>query len=309
MKATRLHDYGDADQFVYEDAPDPTPGPGEVVVEVAAVSLNPLDVTVRSGAFAAFMPISFPATLGWDISGTVHAVGTGVTDLKIGDRVMGLLDASRGGGYAERVVTEANRLVLVPDGLDLDQAAALPMVGLTGRLAVDHYLKPAPGQTVLVTGALGGVGRMAIHAAKRAGARVIAGVRARQRDEAAALGVADVVAIDDPADLARLAPYDGAIATVGGALAEGLLQHIRRGGVLVVVTPPPPTAPEDGRVRVEMFLVFTVADPTMLRELAEEMARGELVLPIARKLPLSEAGQAHRLMETGGVGGKILLVG
>src|SRR5450631_4243324 len=184
MKAVLLHGYGDVNQLFYEDAPMPEPGSGEVLVKTIAISLNPIDWKVRSGAMKNMMPLEFPAIPGRDLSGEVVALGEGVAGLKVGERVFGLVNHA----YAEYVVCKASDLARLPDNLDAVEAAALPLVLLTGSQVIERGVRPRSGETVLVLGTIGGVGRTAVHVARSHGAHVIAGVRASQKAEAKDLG-------------------------------------------------------------------------------------------------------------------------
>jgi NADPH:quinone reductase-like Zn-dependent oxidoreductase len=300
MKAVVLKEYGGVEQLELRDLPEPKPGPGQVRVKVAAASLNPIDWKLRSGAARALMPLELPAVLGRDVAGEVLEVGAGVTDFRPGDRVLGLVM----GGYAEQVVSGAAAFAHVPGGMDLHQAAALPLVVLTGAQLIEDAVRAARGDTVLVTGALGGVGRAAVHVAKKRGARVLAGVRASQRTEAGRLGADQVVALDDEAELGRLPLLDAIADTVGGEIVAKLLPHLRPGGTLGSVVGEPPAA--KGRpVVVRAFMAHP--DAKRLGELAADVARGELAIPIARRFPLAQAAEAQRVAERGGAGGKVLL--
>jgi len=155
MKAVVLHEYGGPEKLKVEDVPDPVAGPGEVLVRVAASSVNPIDFKLRGGSYREYFPLQLPAILGRDISGTVRAIGSGVTGFAPGDRVMALGDKA----YAELAVVKAEDLAHVPEGLDLVEAAALPLVTLTGEQLISRGVNIQRGQTVLVTGAIGGVGR------------------------------------------------------------------------------------------------------------------------------------------------------
>jgi NADPH:quinone reductase-like Zn-dependent oxidoreductase len=280
--------------------PDPRPGAGEVKVKVAAAGLNPVDWKLRSGALQGMMPLQLPAVLGRDVSGTVLEVGPGVTRFKPGDKVLGLVN----GGYAEQVVASEQAFAALPAGLDLRDAAALPLVTLTGAQLIEEATRPGKGERVLVTGAVGGVGRAAVHAAKKLGARVIAGVRAKQRDEAQRLGAEQVVALDDDAAIAGLPQLDAVADTVGGETIAKLIPRIRKGGALGSVVGEPAAA--KGRdLRVRAFMARP--DPTRLRALAEDAARGELTVPVEKRFPLEKAREAQKLAEQSGVG-KILLV-
>src|SRR5437762_915619 len=212
MKALVLTGYGDVDKLELRDLPDPKAGAGQVRVRAAASSINPIDWKLLSGAMQAWMPLQLPAILGRDVSGEVIEAGAGVTAFKPGDKVLGRVDQA----FAGQVVAPADAFALLPPGLDLRDAAALPLVGLTGAQLIEEAVKPGKGDLVLVTGALGGVGRVAIHAAKKLGARTIAGVRKKQTAAAAELAASEVIAIDDDAQIARLPQLDAIADTVGG---------------------------------------------------------------------------------------------
>src|SRR5579863_1467154 len=200
MKAVVLHQYGGPEQLRYEDTERPDYGDNEVLVRVRATSVNPIDFKLRSGAAKARMPLEFPAILGRDLSGEVEETGRNVTGIPKGMRVMALAN----GTYAEYTVAKADVLAPIPDALTFEQAAALPLVTLTGTQLIERAIKPAAGQTVLVTGALGGVGRTAVHVARKHGVRVLAGVRSSEREEAEKLAVDGVIAIDDEKQIAGL---------------------------------------------------------------------------------------------------------
>src|SRR5208282_5452361 len=175
MKAVVVHQYGGPEVLKFEEYPDPVAGPGEVLVRVAAASVNPIDLKRRAGLTKDFYPINFPGLMGVDVSGTVVKVGPGVVDFAEGDQVFAMADNT----YAELCVVKAAILAKVPKGLDLIEAAALPLVTTTGnQLATAIGIKA--GQTVLVAGAAGNVGRSAVFTAKQLGATVIAGVLAKQ---------------------------------------------------------------------------------------------------------------------------------
>ena len=301
MKAVVLHEYGAPNKLIYEDFPDPVAGEGQVLVRVAASSVNPIDLKLRSGAMKAFWPLELPTILGRDISGTVREVGAGVSGFKPGDKVMAVGDRA----YAELAVVAAKDLAFVPEKLDLVKAAALPLVTLTGEQLISRGTKIQSGQTVLVTGAVGNVGRSAVWTAKKAGAVVIAGVKKGQVKDAAALGANQVLALDDDAALERLGFIDAVANTVGGETAEKLLGKVKQGGVFASVVGPPGNAKMHPTVRIEV--VKSSPDARTLRTLAEDVVAGRLVIPIDRMVPLADAAAAHAAAEKGGIG-KILLL-
>lgn len=302
MKAVRLYEYGEPGNLKYEtDVPEPILSADLVLIAVAATSVNPIDWKVRSGARQKDFPLSLPTILGRDVSGVVRAVGSNIRTFKAGDLVLATADAT----YAEFVVIEGSILTHLPDGLDLIDAAAIPLVVLTGDQLVRRAARVQKGQTVLVGGALGSVGRAAVHSAKKLGARVIAGVRASQLDDAASLGASAMVAIDDDAAIAQLESVDCVADTVGGATALKLFSKVKNGGQFGYASVLPDGAAATNP-SVEITRVFARPDASKVREFADDIRDGKFVLPISRRLPLSEAAYAHELMQKGGAG-KIVL--
>jgi NADPH:quinone reductase-like Zn-dependent oxidoreductase len=206
--------------------------------------------------------------------------------------------------YAELCVVKATGLAKVPKGLDLIQAAALPLVTTTGNQLMSATEIKA-GQTVLVVGAAGNVGRSAVFTAKARGATVIAGILTRQLDEAKTVGADQVVATDDDTAIANLPPLDAVADTVGGKIAEKLIAKVKQGGLYASVVEVPQNAAKYPSVKV--VHVFSQFDRKTLEFMAEAVRDGKLVIPISQKLPLSEAAQAQATAEKG-VSGKILLV-
>jgi len=273
-----------------------------VLVRVAAASINPIDWKIRSGAAKERFPVEFPAILGRDVSGTVRSVGAKVEGFAPGDKVMALAWKT----YAELCVVNAADLVRVPEGLDLIDAAAVPLVTMTGEQLIRLGTNIQKGQAVLVTGALGNVGRSAVFTAKQAGATVFAGVRKNQKEQAKELGADEVIALDDEADIARLGFLDAVADTVNGETAQKLIGKVKPGGVYGSVVGPPANAKMHPTVRVQP--IMAKPDAAKLRWLAEQVAAGKLRIPIDRMVPLEEAAKAHAAAEKGGVNGKILLL-
>ena len=301
MNAVVLHEYGGPDKLKYESYPDPVAGKGEVLVRVTASSVNPIDYKMRSGEAKERFPLVLPAIIGRDISGIVREVGEGVSGFAPGNRVMALTEKA----YAELVVVKATDLAHVPEHLDLVEAAALPLVTLTGEQLITRGTKIQSGQTVLVTGAVGGVGRSAVWTAKKAGAIVIAGVRKSQLKDAATLGADMVLPLDDATAMEKLGFVDAVADTVGGETAAKLLGKVKQGGVFASVLGPPAYANMHPTIKIEP--VRAAPDAKMLQTIAEDVVAGKLKIPIDRMVSLSEAGKAHAAAEKGGIG-KILLL-
>ena len=301
MRAVRIYQYGGPDVLRYEDdVPEPAIGPDVVLIEAVATSVNPIDWKVRSGARQKDFPLTMPAILGRDVSGVVTAVGSEVRSFEPGDRVIALADAT----YAQVVAVPTALVAHLPDGVDPIDAAAIPLVSLTGDQLVRVATQATAGQTIFVSGALGSVGRAAVHSAKKLGATVIAGVRTRQLGEAQSLGAHAAVALDDEDALARLDAVDGVADTVGGEVAAKLLGKVRAGGRFGYAS----VLPDDAAraASVEVSRVFARPDASKLREFADDIRDGTFVLPISRRMPLHDAAAAHALLEKGG-GGKIVL--
>ncbi|MEV4107626.1 zinc-binding dehydrogenase [Nonomuraea sp. NPDC049695] len=288
MRAARIHEYGG--EIRYDRIPTPRPGPGEVLIEVAAASFNPSEVGLRAGLLRDVLHVELPHTLGSDVSGTVVETGRGVTDLAPGDRVFGLV----GGVAAEYAAVPASVLARAPESVPLAHAAAVPVAGLTAWQAVHEHARVTRGQRVLINGAGGGVGMFAVQLAKLAGATVFATASPRSAAAVKWYGADEVIdytttplpgGMDVVLNLAALPAKDAA------ALA-GL------GRTVVTIATP-----------IEGGTHFVARnDPAQLAELAALIDRGELDVEIAESLPLAELGKVHRRAEEGDTRGKIILL-
>jgi NADPH:quinone reductase-like Zn-dependent oxidoreductase len=301
MKAVLLRGYGDVSQLSYEDVPEPLAAAGEVLVKTIAVSINPIDWKLRRGDLKEMMPLEFPTILGRDLSGEVVALGEGVEGLKVGERVFGLVNRS----YAEYVLCKPVDLARTPENLDGIDAAALPLVLLTGSQVIEVGVRPRPGEIILITGAIGGVGRTAVHVAKQHGAHVIAGVRSSQRAEAEGLGADRVIALDDEKEIAALPELDAVADMVGHETIDRILLRIKKNGVLATVLGAPPSA--EGR-DLRVVSIWAQPDSVRLEELGREVARGLFSIPISKRFELSQIREAQQLAEKGGIGKIVLIV-
>lgn len=302
MKAIVIHKYGGPEELKFEDYADPFPGPGEVLVRVAATSINPFDMMRRSGAAKDFAPIKFPGIVGVDLSGTVVNVGPGVQGFSAGDHVFGMADQT----YAELCVAKASSLARIPAGLDVVDAAALPLVTTTGNQLISVGTGIQSGETVLVTGAVCNVGRSAVFTAKDRGAIVIAGVLRRQVQDAARLGADRIVATDDEKSMASLPELDAVADTVNGKIAETLIGKVKGAGVFATVLGVPKNAKDYPSVKV--VPVYATPDAKILLYMAQAVKGEKLRIPIGRKLPLRDAEQEHAALAKGSSGKSLLVV-
>lgn len=302
MNAVVLHEYGGPEKLRFEsDFSDPTVKGDTVLIAAVATSVNPIDWKIRSGARQKDFPLTFPAIIGRDVSGVVRAAGANVRHFEIGQRVLALSNAT----YAELVAVRDSEATHLPDGVDLVDAAAIPLVSLTGDQLVRRVIGLQKGQLILITGAVGSVGRAAVHTAKKIGAKVIAGVRKSQLEQARGLGVDGVVPIDDNEAITKLTALDTVADTVGGEVAAKLLAKVRPGGSFGYASVlPEGAAASNPHVRIAR--VFAQPDPSKVREFADDFRDGKFTLPIGRRLPLRDAAEAHLIAEKGGVG-KIIL--
>ncbi|WP_109506861.1 NADP-dependent oxidoreductase [Nocardioides speluncae] len=297
MRAIVIRTPGGPEALELVDLPTPEPGPGEVRIAVAAAAVNPVDISVRDGIFHQLGFITQPehVGLGWDVAGTIAAVGADVP-FRVGDRVaamVGGVDRSFG-PYAEELVLPATEVASLPDGLDLVEAATVPLNTLTATQALD-LLGDAEGRTLLVTGAAGAVGGYAVQLAAERGWQVTG--LARPSDEAFVRerGAAFASEIDGSFD-AVLDP---------ASLVEPAIAAVRDGGVYIGVLPAmKPTTDRD----VTIDAVQVQVDAATLAGLLARTAAGELPARVHSTLPLDQAADAHRLLSKGGVRGRIVLV-
>jgi NADPH:quinone reductase-like Zn-dependent oxidoreductase len=300
MKASVIHEYGGPEILKYEDYPDPVLQPGEVLVRVAAAGVNPVDALERSGETKQWRPIQFPGVLGWDLSGTVEKLGPGANGFSVGDQVLAWAYHT----YAERCAVKAELLAKVPRDMNLVDAAALPLVTMTGSQLI-FAADVKAGQTVLVSGAAGGVGRSAVFAAKDRDAVVIAGLRKNQLDGAKNVGADQIIALDDPASFGELQQVDIVANTVRGKTAEDLLAKVKPGGTFASVTGVPSNVGHYPRVRAIAFV--SKQDTKNLEYTVGAVRAGKLTITIGTRLPLRKAAEAHLALAKGGAG-KILLL-
>lgn len=306
IKAVRIHAYGGPEQLVYEDTPKPEPAADELLVRVHAAAINPVDWKIRRGYLQEFIPYELPLILGWDVSGVVEAVGSAVTDFKVGDEIYSRPDLTRNGAYAEYMVLRASEAAHKPRSLDHTHAAAVPLAVLTAWASLFDAGGLEAGQKVLIHAAAGGVGTFAVQLAKWKGAHVIGTASGRNRDFLQELGVNEFIDYTSTKfeDVAR--DVDVVFDTVGGETQERSWQVLKPGGILVsVISPPAQEAADQHGVR--QAYVFIDPNAARLAEVAGLIDEGKIQPIVENVLPLSEVRQAHELSESGHTRGKIVL--
>ncbi|MFJ3163999.1 NADP-dependent oxidoreductase [Streptomyces kanasensis] len=305
MKAISYRRYGGPEVLEFGERPDPKVGPDDVLVRVRAAAVNPVDWKCQAGYLDRALDAVFPVVPGWDVSGVVVQPGVSVPEFDVGDEVMGYVreDVLCHGTFAEYVAAPVRTLARKPRALGFEEAAALPLVGLTAYQALRRTLRVRAGETVLVHAAGGGVGAMAVQIARHLGARVIGGVREGGADGVRELGAEPVEYGDGFARRVRaLAPQrvDAVLDTVGGEVLRTSPNLLAPEGRLASIT--------DGDVvtlgGTYMFVRPDAADLAALADLVDE---GALTVRVARTYPLEEAARAQRAAMAGGLGGKVVV--
>jgi NADPH:quinone reductase-like Zn-dependent oxidoreductase len=308
MKAVQVHNYGGPEVLRFEDAPRPTPGSGELLVKVYAASVNALDWRARAGYVKQVFPLPLPYIPGWDVSGVVEAIGPRVTQFKKGDEVYAVPDGARSGKgtYAEYVVVKETEAALKPKSIDHIHAAALPVAAVTAWQALFDQGGLSKGQKVLIHGAAGGVGSVAVQLAKWKGAHITGTASGRNQGLLRELGV------DEPIDYEKT-PFedvvhdmDVVLDTLGGDTQKRSWKVLKKGGILVSIVAPPPA---EEAVKLGVRSTFSAGHPSsaLLSEIAKLVDAGKLKPVVETVLPLSDARRAHELNETGHARGKTVL--
>lgn len=308
MKAVLFHEVGGPEVLRMEEIETPTPGAGEVVLRVAASAFNAADNGMRAGFLP--IPIRLPHVPGYDVSGTIDAVGSGVEGITVGDAVIAFLPMERDGAAAEYVLAPADAVVPAPTSIPLADAAGLPSVALTAWQALFDHGRLESGQRLLIVGAGGVVGKYAIQLAKRAGAHVIATASARSIDAVRAAGADQIIdhtttdvlgALDAPVDvLLNLAPIDPDV-------FAGYVAAVRDGGAVVSTTAFMETPGDESRgVRAET--VFVLPNRDRLAQLVALVDGGALTVEVTRRIPLAALPELHAEASAGRISGKVVVL-
>ena len=303
MKAAYFMKNGGPEVMQYGDVPDPVAGPGQVLVDVHAASVNGADWKVRTGAYR---PITrFPYVMGRDFSGVVSALGAGVTDLKVGDPVFGVVEQVDDGCYAEKVAIKAAIVAKKPDSLSHVETAAVALIGLTALVSVEDTLKLKSGETILIQGGAGGVAGFAVQVAKHIGARVITTASAANHEYLRKLGADQIIDYTKQDFTKVVSGVDAVFDTVGDDTVKGSFAVLRPGGRAAFIGSGP-TAPASPRSDAVSLRPKVGRDRAHLERIAALVTAGAVRVPEIKVYSLREAAEAHRVSEGRHLRGKLV---
>lgn len=315
MKAAFYATHGAPEVLQIGELPIPVPGDDQVLVQVAAAGVNPIDRRLRGGELQEYITRTFPVIPGWDLAGRIVATGKNVSDWKVGDDVLGLAFSwsVQHGTYAEYAPIDASAIAAKPAEMSFIEAAALPLVSLTAWQALAEYANLQPGQTVLIQAGAGGLGSVAIPMAKRLGAIVYTTARQRNFDYVRNLGADHVIdySASDYEQVLRAQEPDGLDvileSLLGDGIAEAAIRLVKTGGVIAFMNNEPPDLPEIAARRIKTAFLHHRPDGGMLAELVALFARGTFPIPRIQVLALDAAREAHQRSESGQTQGKLVL--
>ncbi len=302
MKAAFIERFGGPEVMQYGDLPDPVAGPGQIVVDVAAASVNGADWKVRAGQYS---DAKFPLVLGRDFSGSVATLGAGVDDLKVGDAVFGVLEAGREGTYAEKIAITAAIVAKKPGELSHVDAAAVALTGLTAIAAVEATLKLQRGETILIQGGAGGVASFAIQLAKHIGAHVITTTSKTNVDYVRSLGADEVIDYNTQDFTSAVTGCDAVFDTVGGEVAQISFAVLKPGGRAAFIASGA-QAPQPTRNDVTSLRPAVGRARAPLERVAQLITTGVVRPPEIKLFRLSQAAEAHRVSEGRHFRGKLV---
>lgn len=308
MKAVIIEAYGDIEQFKLADLPEPKITEVEVLIEVHAVAINPIDWKIRAGYLQDVLPFDMPIVFGWDISGIVKRIGEQVTDFHIGDKVLARADLKKPGGFAELIAVDEAQLVKKPDGVSFEEAAAIPLAGMTAWQMLFDKVNLTSGETVLIHGGAGGIGCFAVQLAKLKGAEVITTGSARNRDFLYALGADTFIDYHKENFQTMVHDVDAVLDVIGGEVLKNSYLVLKPGGRIVSVAerPDQEEAMERG---ISASYLNSKIKVQQLEELVALVSKGKLKVVVSEVFSFTVEGikQAHALSETGHTRGKIIV--
>jgi NADPH:quinone reductase-like Zn-dependent oxidoreductase len=294
MKAWRVHEFGPPEKMIFETVPRPLPAAGEVLVKVHAAGVGPWDASIRAGKSS--LPQPLPLTLGSDLAGEVATLGSGVSDIAVGDQVFGVTNTQFLGAYAEYALASAAMLAKKPSSLSYIEAASVPVVAVTAWQGLFDYARLEAGQMVVIHGAAGNVGAFAVQLARRARLRSVVTASTKDIDYVRGLGADKVVDYHTQRFEDQVRDADAVLDLVGGETQTRSFQILRRGGKLIsTVSKPDQDLAKQHGVTAAFFLVDVTTD--RLRKIAALIDRGELKTRIGAILPLADAREAHMILD------------
>lgn len=303
MKAAYFMKHGGPEVMQYGEVPDPVAGPGQVLVDVHAASVNGADWKVRAGHYA---PITtFPYIPGRDFSGVVGALGAGVADLSVGDAVFGVCEVNTEAAYAEKVAIRSAIVARKPESLSHTECAALALIGLTALVSIEDTLKLKAGETILIQGGAGGVAGFAVQLAKHIGARVITTASAANHDYLRRLGADQIIDYHSQDFTQVVSGCDAVFDTVGGDVVNRSFAVLRPGGRAAFIGSGP-TAPVPPRADVVSLRPKVGRDRAHLERIVALVTSGAVKVPEIKVFPLSEAAAAHKVSEGRHLRGKLV---
>jgi NADPH:quinone reductase-like Zn-dependent oxidoreductase len=303
MKAAYFERHGGPEVMKYGELPDPVAGPGEVLVDIHAASINGADWKVRSGEYSQIT--EFPYILGRDFSGVVGAIGDGVHDFRVGDAVFGVCDVGQEGTYAEKIAMKASIIARKPDSISHKDIAALALIGLTASISVEDTLELQSGEKILIQGGAGGVAGFAIQLAKHIGARVITTASAKNHDYIRGLGADEIIDYNARDFTGAVSDCDAVFDTVGGDVTQRSFAVLKPGGRAAFIASGS-TAPASPRDDVRSLRPRVGRDRPHLERIVELVTAGAVSAPEITTFALSQAEAAQRLSESRHVRGKLV---
>jgi len=305
MKAICFHEYGGPEVLKYENVPRPEPQHGQVLIQVRAAAVNPVDWKIREGWLASMIPLQLPAIAGTDVAGVVMATGQGVTDFRVGQDVYGFVGIGSG-AYAEYTTATIETIALQPRTLDYVQAASVPLVATTAWQALFEASGLKEGQTVLVHGGAGGVGTFAVQLAKMKGAYVLATASSQNVEFVKGLGADEVIDYTTTRFETVAHHVDVVLDVIGGETEQRSWGVLKPGGILVSTLGPPS---QEDAAKHRVRAAFVQAQPTagLLKEIARLLDSGQIKPNVGKMFPMEQARQAQELKQHGHTRGKIVL--
>ncbi|MBN9350446.1 MAG: NADP-dependent oxidoreductase [Chitinophagaceae bacterium] len=312
MKAVVINEFGTADVLKMAEMPKPVAGEDQILISVKAIGINPVDTKVRAGGHLISKRLKFPAILGWDISGVVEDCGSGITKFKSGDEVFGNLGfPNLSGGYAEYVLANENEIVIKPKDVPFEEAAALPVVGLTAYQSLHDYLKIKSGESVLIQAASGGVGHLAVQLAKIAGAMVFATASGKNKDFVESLGADRFIDYTSEGFSVIAKNMDAVQDAMGGEVLYDSIRCVKQGGRVVCLpssTKDDPKAIELARQRnVNLVWPMMYKSNEQLSLLARMMEERKLRMHVGHVFSFERMADAHRQIESHWTVGKVVV--